>query len=99
MPTPMTDQSHSSTGTFVTAKYRAGGYDADDEQLFRRLLAPIGPVRLRALRLPEAGGSFEFWLTILFVGKVVAEDHAGSDESAEVRWPLGDSSSSEISFW
>lgn len=74
----MPDQSLGFTGTVLTATYRARGYDADDEQTFRRLLGAIGPVRLRALQLPEAGGSFEFWLTILFVGKVMAEGIVGN---------------------
>jgi hypothetical protein len=71
-------ESSSSTGTVLTATFRARGYDADDEQAFRWLLGPIGPVRLRALRPPEAGVSFKFWLTGLFRGKVMAKGIIGN---------------------
>lgn len=34
----------------------------------RAVLEPIGAVRLRPLHLPEAGGSFELWAVVSFIG-------------------------------
>ena len=54
--------------TVFLVEYRARGYDREDENVFREELEPLGAVRLRPLHLPEAGGVYEFWLAVEFVG-------------------------------
>ena len=61
----------SAANTF-SVTYRARGYDADDALSLRGELAELGAVRLRPLRLPEAGGSHEIWIVLEFVGTAIA---------------------------
>src|SRR6185437_3031578 len=72
LPDPMTK-----TAVIFTAEYRRSGYTADEEQQLRSLLETLGPVRLRAHRLPAAGGSSELWLVASFIGGSMASGLIG----------------------
>jgi hypothetical protein len=56
------------TSTTIRAKYRARTHDASDEALLRQQLGQLAPLRLRPLEIPEAGGSYEIWVIVEFVG-------------------------------
>lgn len=61
----------------IIAEYRARGLDLDDEEMLRREVGSLGPMRLRALHLPEAGGSFEVDLVFQFIGTAFASGVLG----------------------
>src|SRR4051794_39666945 len=55
----------------LLVEYRQRGYSPEQIQVLKTALEEIGPVRVRPLRLPEAGGSFEIWIALDFVGKAI----------------------------
>jgi hypothetical protein len=59
--------------TTFEIRYRASGYSPDDERLLRDELEHFGAVRLRAMRLPAAGGVAEIWILVSFVGGTMVQ--------------------------
>lgn len=59
------------TTTVLEVTYRASGYDAADLEGLRIELEPLGAIRLRPLHLPQAGGSFELWLVLNYIGSTM----------------------------
>jgi hypothetical protein len=64
-------------GLVIKARFRARGYSDEDRRELGRELSEIGPNRLRALYIPEAGGSYELWLAVEFVGTSLASGLLG----------------------
>ncbi len=56
----------------VKAHFRVTGYRPEDIEVLVKDLGVIGPVRTRALALPEAGGSTDIWLAFDFFGAAIA---------------------------
>lgn len=59
------------TAAVFEITYRARGLPDDEAAVRREELDALGAVRLRPLRLPEAGGSHEVWTTLHFVGSAI----------------------------
>ena len=72
LPDPMTK-----TAIIFSAEFRQSGYTVAEEQQLRGLLESLGAVRLRADRLPAAGGSTELWLVASFIGGSMASGLIG----------------------
>ncbi len=56
----------------VRIAYRASGYGLEHERQLYEAFRDLGPVRTRALRLPEAGASTDIWFVFEFFGATLA---------------------------
>jgi hypothetical protein len=64
--------------TVLKAVFRASGYSEADRRMLRSALEPLGPVRLRPIHPPAAGGAAELMLVAEFIGKAMAEGVIGA---------------------
>jgi hypothetical protein len=74
----------------VVASFRERGYSAGDVADLREAFAELGPVELKPLWLPEAGGSWELWLNAKAIVEgleaAVLYDMLKTVTSTAIRW-------------